>query len=405
MLKRRHWIPPLGLLAGHLAHGLAWLLLVFIAGDIERGTSFRLIGWVHLVALGWLTLIALSILLHVIPAFTDNQWRAEPIARGAVAVYGIGAAGLIVSFFIGDTVRLPIFGVIVAIGLGIYLALAFVTLFAPPPAGPRERAISSALGITLVFLTFAAGLGTVLTFAITRAPLAAAFLIPIHANFGLVGWLSLLAVGISTGTLRVITGNTARMPVLHIAAGGAAVIGIIIQSIALGLGIPAIAVMGVVILMIATALYVAQLALMLRGAQNPHRPPQAFIAAAGMWLVVAACFGGMTIAGGLGYGAAFVFVLLVGWLGQMMNAHLHHIGIRLVATVVRGEDDETRPIELLDARLSWSSFGGFQAAVLLGTIGIVAVKGDLLGLAGLVGFVAWCLMTANVLVARKRARM
>jgi len=405
MLKRRHWIPPLGLLAGHLAHGLAWVILVFIAGDIERGTTFRLIGWVHLVALGWLTLTALSILLHVIPAFTDNQWRAEPVARGAVAVYGIGAAGLIVSFFIDDTRSLPIFGAILAIGLGTYLALAFVTLFLPPPAERMERAIARALGITLIFLTVAAGLGTALTFAVTRAPLAAAFFIPIHANLGLIGWLSLLAAGVSTRTLRVITGNTARLAALHIAAGSAAVIGIIVQSIALGLAIPAFAIAGVVILMIAAALYVAQLVLMLRSAQNPHRPPQAFVAAAGIWLVVAACFGGMTVVADLEYRAVFVFTLLVGWLGQMVIAHLHHIGIRLLATVVRGEDDETQPSELLDARLSWSSFGGFQVAVLFGTIGIVAEKADALRLAGLVGFVAWCLMTANIFAAKERARM
>lgn len=404
MLKRRHWIPPLGLLAGHLAHGLSWLLLIVIAKDIENGTTFRLLAWVHLVALGWLTLIALSILLHVIPAFTDKQWRAEAVVRSALAVYGIGTGGLIVSFFIGDMRTLPVFGTILAVGLGAYLALAFVALLVPPPAEPAERAVARALGITLFFLLLAAGLGTSLTFAVALAPAIAAFLAPIHATFGLVGWLSLLAVGVSTRTLRVITGNAARMTALHIAVAGAAVIGIVIASIGLEVTIPAVTAAGVLVLMIATALYVTQLALMLRSAPNPHRPPQAFVAASSLWLVVAVYFGGMAVIGASSYRAAFAFVFLVGWLGQMVIAHLYHIGIRLLATIVRGDDDETRPIELLDVRLSWSSFAGFQLAVLLGTIGAVEEPTDLLRLAGIAGFAAWCIMTANIMTAGKRAR-
>jgi hypothetical protein len=65
----------------------------------------------------------------------------------------------------------------------------------------------------------------------------------------------------------------------------------------------------------------------------------------------------------LARGAAAALLLLVGWLGQMVNGHLYHIGIRLISTVARGDDDETRLGQLLAAPLSWASFALFQVAV------------------------------------------
>ena len=101
---------------------------------------------------------------------------------------------------------------------------------------------------------------------------------------------------------------------------------------------------------------------------------------------------------------AYVYLALVGWLGQMVNAHLHHIGIRVLATLARGEDDETRPQALLTAPLSWATFGVYQAAVVLGAVGLLAHQAPAVALAGACGLLGWGLMGANLARAWRRAR-
>lgn len=378
-------------------------MLFVLAAEIREGITLRLLGWVHLVALGWLTLIALSILIHVIPAFTDNPWRLESLARGSLALYAAGAAGLIAAFFSGAPALLPPFGIVIAVALTVYLTLAFATLFVPPPRERLERAIARALAITLIFLALAAALGLTLTFFIERGIAQSVILAPLHASFGLIGWLSLLAAGVSARTLRPIAGTELRLPALHIAQGLSAVLGLTVLALGF-LSVSALLTFaGAAIVGISALLYVAQLALMLRGARNPHRPPQAFVAAAACWIVVSVALG---FAGLLDVrlGPAFVFVLLTGWLGQMVVGHLHHIGIRLLATVARGEEDETRPIQLLDARLSWFTFVTLQCAVIAGAAGTAAHAPDLLRLSALLGLAGWCALSANVAVAWRTAR-
>lgn len=107
----------------------------------------------------------------------------------------------------------------------------------------------------------------------------------------------------------------------------------------------------------------------LQRATTPHRPPQAFIAAAIIWLLVTVGVGAAVLAGrplALAYG----FLLLIGWIGQIVNTHTLHLGTHVIAIAYRGDEDETRPRDLLDMRLSWTSFGLFQAAVALAAWGL-----------------------------------
>jgi hypothetical protein len=402
MLRRRHWIPPLGLLSSHLAHLASWIVLFAIAGSAERMVTMGALAWIHLVALGWLTMTALSVLIHAIPAFTDNQWRAESAARGSLAVYAAGVVVLVVAFGMDDVALLPIGAAVLAVGLGIYLLAAFATLFVPPPADPIDRAIARALGITLFFLAVALGLGYAQSLSLERGTPVAMRLAPVHADLALIGWLSLLVVGVSSRTLRPITGNPARQPALHIAVGTAGVLGVVVSSLGLLWNAVALIWGGAAILAVALLLYVAQVIRIFSGLQNPHRPPQAFALASVGWLIVAGYLG-MSAAFGRPAGTAFIFVALVGWIGQMVVAHIHHIGIRLIATIVRGDEDETRPIELLDGRLSWPCFVLFQSAVAAGTVGLLGASARAIEVAGLCGIVGWTLMSANLILAWRNA--
>ncbi len=94
-MRSRFWIPPVPLAAGVAFQLLGWCLVLLDA----RSPSFGIeLAWVHAVALGWLTITALAVLLHVVPAFTDLEWRGKGVARIAVLAVCLAALALVTSF-------------------------------------------------------------------------------------------------------------------------------------------------------------------------------------------------------------------------------------------------------------------------------------------------------------------
>jgi hypothetical protein len=395
------WIPPAGLIAGHIAYGLSWLVLASAAfqGSLSLGLE---LAWVHLVALGWITTIALAILIHVIPGFTDAEWANEGLARGSIPVFALGAAVLTIGLALGSPALLPLGGSVTIAALAAYLFAALRTL-ARTGAERQERAIAAALGLTLIVLGVTAALGYAFTFALGPGLFVDLLrLAPAHALLGIVGWLTILATGVSTRTLRPIAGSKSRVVTAHVAIGGALTAGSLAGALAIALQSGVMLDFSLFAIGAGALGYVLDGLDILRRATVPHRPPQAFVAAALFWLLVA-----VALVAAARFGAAVmpvaIFVALAGWVGQMVNAHLHHIGIRLLATVLLGDEDETRPERLLEPRLSWLTFATAQLAVALGAIGLATLRTDLLGFAGLAGGVAFLGQSANALFARGTA--
>jgi len=402
--RRLHWIPPFAFGAGQLAHGLSWILLVVLAAGRPFTLGLPALAWLHLVALGWLTLTALAVLVHVIPQFTDVSWKGERIARGALLPYGLGVAVLVAAFWTGSTSALPWAATLIALALAAYLIPAAFTL-APAFTGPRaEAAVAGALSITLSALLVAVGIGVALTLALDgRAP--GSLLVtgpPIHASFGLIGWLTVLVMGVSTRTVRPISGAGSRFPWAHIVAGTLEPAGVIAIVAGVLLALPAIVWLGALALLAGAIVYAGNLADILRRATVKHRPPQAFLAAGAGWLVAGLVLA-LCVLAGVPWGPAAVYVMLVGWIGQMVNAHIHHIGVRLIATIARGDDDETQPGELLVTPLSWTCFAFFQFAVAAGAVALIAGLPALLGAAALTGLAGWLTLGANIASAARRA--
>ncbi|MBC5800222.1 MAG: hypothetical protein GIW94_09665 [Candidatus Eremiobacteraeota bacterium] len=361
-------------------------------------------AWVHLVALGWLTMVALSVLIHVIPTFTDVAWKDELLARRALAVYAMGVAALVAAFWWRAVSVLPWAAILVAVGLGGYLFAALRTL-AAGFAQPRvEAAIARALWTTLASLAVTAVLGVVPAWRLAgHVPLGLGMsAAPIHAAFGIIAWLTVLVMGVSTRTVRPITGARSRIAFAHAAAGSLEIGGVIVAAVGFAFGRATIAWAGAVIVAVGALLYVSDLVDVLRRASEKHRPPQAFLWAAGMWLLAGLALALDALAGG-GCGVAALYVLLAGWIGQMVNGHLYHIGIRLIATMARGEEDETPPGELLKEPLSWVSFSTFQTAILIGGLGLFFEDSSLVELAACSGFAGWLAMLVNIVGARSRA--
>lgn len=403
----RPWIPPASLIVGQLAHGLSWLLLVFTAWPATPGLGMASLAWIHMVALGWLTMTALGVLVHVIPGFMDVEWRLEGLARWSLLPYGIGVAGLVAGFALAWPGAIALGGTLVALGLAGYMVPAVTTILSfkatPTLKTPFKTGFLSVLGS----LAIAAVLGVTMAWALAGAPWPGALvhLPPIHAILAGGGWLSLLIFGVSTRTIFPVTGRRRTKLPLHVLVSTGFTVGatVLVLGLVPGLAHPALRWVGLGLVAIAAASYLIDMGRLVYRAPNDHKPPIAYVASTLVYLAATVVIGLAVNAGRAEWQAPLAFVALVGWMGLSVNGYLHHIGIRLLATMARGEDDDTRPGELLNPRLSWIAFGFQQAAVLGGTLLLLAGAGQWLPVAGTCGLLGWLFMMLNLRSAWGRA--
>jgi hypothetical protein len=400
-VKARFWIPPIPLAAGMAFQSVAWCLVLLHAVAPTFGVE---LAWVHAVALGWLTLVALAVLLHVIPGFTGLRWRAEGVARGTVVVIAAGAFALVVSFAAGAPNGVTASGAVLGAAIVLYAALAVWTLSGP--AGDR-RSATIARGLALTILTLAAtaifGAGLAAAYAGAGATLLSAA--PSHAVLGIAGWLTALTAGVSSRTFRPLLGQQSRWPRSHALAGAGLLAGSVVAAAAAPWSTPVFRV-GVLLAAAGALAYAVDAADVLRRSRGPHLAVRAFVTASVVWLSLATAFA-VSASWGAALGRAAVALALAGWLGQMVNAHLHHLGVRVISTYIAGEDDETRPWMLLTPALSWAAVVAAQLAVIgtaLRAEGAPAVYAWFGGSAGLVCVLAIAVNIATVIRRARRLR-
>jgi hypothetical protein len=88
----------------------------------------------------------------------------------------------------------------------------------------------------------------------------------------------------------------------------------------------------------------------------------------------------------------------------MVNAHLHHLGVRVLTTLLRGDDDETRPWDVVNQPLAWLTFGLAQLAVAGTVLALpLAIRG-LQPVAALAGIASVLCMLANMGFVRRTLR-
>lgn len=408
MNETKPWIPPFALVAALIAHGLSWLLLALSPWPSVPGLTFPALAWIHLVALGWLTMTALAIMVHVIPGFLDTDWELEPVARWSLLPYGIGT-GLLVAAFMGIGPWAFQWGAGLLISSLIGFAMpAFITMIRyQVPEGtkvPYRFAFTSVLTALLI----AAILGGTMAWALAGAPWAhlLAILLPIHAILAGGGWLSLLILGVSARTIFPVTGRKRFLLPFHVVISAGFFGGLILLVLGLIPGIAHVAWrwLGIALAGVAAVLYLVDILRVLWKAPNPNRPPQAFIAAALVYFVLTVTLGAGVNAGFSSWQAPLAFVALVGWMGQSVNGYLLHIGIRLMLTMVRGDEDETSPAEVTPPAWSWTAFALFQAAILWGLGVLLAGRGEWLPVSGALGLLAWLALMGSIAFSYRNAR-
>ena len=391
--EARAWIPPVPLALGVLSIVASWLLVFVYASTFSFDVA---LAWIHTLALGGFSTIALAVLVHAIPAFTDLPWRAKAFAKAGGFALPFAAAGLAASFFFTSGMGVRIFATLAFSAVACFSVPALLTL-TQRAAERTEAAIARAMALVIVLLLLTGFAGAVLGEGYASGNASILRIAPAHAALGVVGWLTLLTMGVSARTLNPLLGAPSRFRIFHIVSNSGMALAAILGIVGL-LFAPPLFIAACAIGTLAAVAYTLDALHRVIRASTPQRPVHAWIVAAMLWLV----FAGLCLL--RGDGAAAVVAALGGWIYGMVFAHLHHIAIRVMATIVRGPDDETPPWELLRAPLSWVTFAFGQAAAVLLTFGAAEDSASALRAAAAAGFAAIAAYGANLVMAVRRAR-
>lgn len=160
---------------------------------------------VHLVVLGWLSLLLCGALFQFVPVLVAKPLYSATLPLPALVLLLGGLAALLSGFFgLNGTVAaelpfFPIASVLLAAGFSLVLWNLGRTLWAARPLGLPARFV--AVGLFGLAATVAIGITFALVLAgDTTTPTALrlfAYGLPIHIIAGLGGWLSLTAMGVS----------------------------------------------------------------------------------------------------------------------------------------------------------------------------------------------------------------
>ncbi|MGC8485906.1 MAG: hypothetical protein ACP5O6_09780 [Candidatus Baltobacteraceae bacterium] len=361
--------PRWAALLGQFAHGAAWVLLFWIAtSQGVVGLSDAGIAWIHLVALGWVTLTALAILIPLIPSATGVRWRAPRLQHLALAAFAIAAVSFPAAWLV-DVRAVPAVGGLLLAAVALYVVLGIWTLMGALRGERVERAVARAFSISLSFFFVVAILGAMLagTLTVTDIPPWFADLARAHGLLALLGWLTLLIYGVSARTLRLLFNVRSRLLFAHIAVGTLGMAGAIVLAIGAGAGSQMTIWVGAVAMAIAAIAFAVD-TLDIVGRARSAPVSRAFVAASILWSLVAVVLGfGVLI--GRDWSDAFGYVVLVGWIGQMLDAHLASLA---------------RPLP------AWLAFVAFQSAVLYGLVGLLDGFAAPVALAAAFGGLGWC---------------
>lgn len=293
-------------------------------GDWARGGG---LAAVHLFALGWLGLMMLGALVQFVPVLT-----AQPLARPGLALPALllavaGTLALASGFGVleGQTGAQDLFLLApVLLGLAIALVLAMIL----PPLWARTSLRLAEVRMVLLALLALAGLwasGSAMVLELSGLA-SLGFLpegLPLHILFGLGGFLSLAAFGVSYKLFAMFLlapdqGGRLRQVILLLA--GLALAGLGAEAV--GLALPPLALWALV-LPLAAGLYLAEVARLWRRRRRPQAEGNMrWSRGALAYLALAASLALPALSQGGPWAEAAIFATLTGWLSLLTLAQM-----------------------------------------------------------------------------------
>ena len=181
------------------------LMALGLGYPFEAMMAPRTLVVVHLVAIGWLSLLILGALLQFLPVLVGRELAWPRLAPIVLALLVAGLTLLLLGFLALDGLPLaspdllPLGGLLLLLGFCSAAAMLLATLLRartfPLPAGYLALALISLLVAAMLGETLASVLSGLVGGEFSVALVSHG--VPLHAAFGLGGWLTLAAVGVS----------------------------------------------------------------------------------------------------------------------------------------------------------------------------------------------------------------
>jgi hypothetical protein len=398
----------------HFGVALAFFVLAqfaMAAGGAFPATALSApttLATVHLLTIGWLTVLMLGALHQFIPVITAQGEVAGLSALVSLIAIVLGLGGMEAGFLTLDgdlpppiLVALPLGGTLVLAGVAIAAVSLSRTLWQARPLPFSARFVAAGL----VFLVIALGMGIVLGCAFSSPEFVSwsgAFSdgLRLHLLAGLIGWFTLTAIGVSYRLLSMFTlAPEERGPlgtaVLVLSVGGLATTWLLDLASAMGAPIPGVALLTAgAATVLGLALYLFDMTRLYRARRRQKLELNTGMALPALAaLALAILLAGYlavegiteTVLGASGY------LFLFGWLSGLGLSQLYKI-VPFLTWLERygsllGKQAVPRVQDLVDERRDWPWFVVYFIAVAAGTLFIalgwpmlwrVAVLGHLL---------------------------
>jgi hypothetical protein len=306
----------------YFASALAFLLLALgllaWGYGLPAGTGPQTLVVVHIIAIGWLSLLMVGALLQFVPVLTARPLPIEWAGGAGLALIVTGLVALLTGFLALEQVELPIAALpvgaaLLAMGFAFAAAPVVTNLWLSRPLSLPARFVViglAALAFAIAFgVAFAAGLGGV-TESWWTGNIANA--IPFHAALGLGGWLGLTAMGVSYRLLGMFllsddAGGPLARPLLAAGSGAVILVGVGGCLALAGAHSMSIALVAGLLGLVATAFYAFDAITLYRRRRRPH-----------LELNAIATIGSLVALGGLGVLSAVL--LLIDGLADHLDA-------------------------------------------------------------------------------------
>ncbi len=188
------WVPLRAFLAAPVLGGFGGLMLGIVGGSAAESRYVgELIGALHLVTLGFLTLVMVGAVVQVLPVVTGvpvpgASW-VGPASQLGVAGGSLAMAGGLAGRW-GPVIGAG--GILVGAGLTVFAAAGIVAAWQA-----RRNPTGRAMGLAVVSLVVVATLGVAFLAGHAGWTTLRRDLTDVHLAWALIGWLGLLVMGVS----------------------------------------------------------------------------------------------------------------------------------------------------------------------------------------------------------------
>jgi hypothetical protein len=229
--------------------GAALFFLVFAEGLLSAGSwapssnvaEPRALILVHSIAIGWLGLLMIGALLQFTPVLTGVKLPTERFNAPCLAGLIVGTGLLLFGFHLIEVGSSAAGLTMVAASLTLAVSLLSIgsTLFLSLWRGRKAHAASPFVLIAISCLAVTVVLGSLFAVTISGVVDASAVIefvisaVPYHGSFGLVGWMTFAAIGVSYKLLPMfLLSEDMKRPRIVLGTGSLAMAGLALAAIA-----------------------------------------------------------------------------------------------------------------------------------------------------------------------------